>query len=121
MTLQAKVKELEKKKESLEKKIILIDSSDFVGKEVFEFKQEINSLEKQSKLNLSVNELFKCTNNKLKYINDDINHSQLEEILNSSFDFVQNAIRIICINHNIKREESFNRHISKMKDRGVIE
>jgi hypothetical protein len=50
MTLQAKVKELEKKKESLERKIILIDSSDIVGKEVFEFKQEINSLEKQSKL-----------------------------------------------------------------------
>ena len=50
MTLQAKVKELEKKKGSLEKKIILIDSSDFVGNEVFEFKQEINSLEKQSKL-----------------------------------------------------------------------
>ena len=50
MTLQAKVKELEKKKESLERKIILIDSSDIVGNEVFEFKQEINSLEKQSKL-----------------------------------------------------------------------
>ena len=50
MTLQAKVKELEKKKESLERKIILIDSSDVVGREVFEFKQEINSLEKQSKL-----------------------------------------------------------------------
>jgi LPS O-antigen subunit length determinant protein (WzzB/FepE family) len=50
MILQAKVKELEKKKESLERKIILIDSSDIVGKEVFEFKQEINSLEKQSKL-----------------------------------------------------------------------
>ena len=50
MILQAKVKELEKKKESLERKIILIDSSDFIGKEVFEFKQEINSLEKQSKL-----------------------------------------------------------------------
>ena len=50
MILQAKVKELEKKKESLERKIILIDSSDIFSKEVFKFKQEINSLEKQSKL-----------------------------------------------------------------------
>ena len=50
MILQAKVKELEKKKESLERKIILIDSSDIVGKEVFEFKQEKEALEMQVKL-----------------------------------------------------------------------
>jgi LPS O-antigen subunit length determinant protein (WzzB/FepE family) len=51
MTLEAKVKALEKKKESLERKIISIDSSDFfVDKEVFEFIQEKNSLEKQTKL-----------------------------------------------------------------------
>jgi len=50
MTLQAKVKELERKKENLEKKIKLIDSSDFVAKDVFELKVEKNSLEKQTKL-----------------------------------------------------------------------
>ena len=50
MTLQAKVKELERKKGNLEKKIKLIDSSDFVAKDVFELKVEKNSLEKQSKL-----------------------------------------------------------------------
>ena len=46
-----KLLELEKKKESLEREIISIDSSDFfVDKEVFEFIQEKNSLEKQTKL-----------------------------------------------------------------------
>jgi LPS O-antigen subunit length determinant protein (WzzB/FepE family) len=50
MTLQAKVKELERKKGNLEKKIKLIDSSDFVAKDVFELKVEKNSLEKQTKL-----------------------------------------------------------------------
>ena len=50
MTLQAKVKELEKKKESLKKKITLIDSFDFFDYDVFVFIQEKNSLEKQTKL-----------------------------------------------------------------------
>ena len=56
MLFQAKVKELETKKKSLEEKIKLIDSSDFVlipvslNKEVFELKVEKNSIEKQIKL-----------------------------------------------------------------------
>ena len=50
MTLQAKLKGLEKKKESLEREIILIDSSDLVSKEAFELIQEKKFLEKQAKL-----------------------------------------------------------------------
>ncbi len=50
MAFQANVKELEKKKESLEREIILIDSSDLVSKEAFELIQEKKFLEKQAKL-----------------------------------------------------------------------
>ena len=56
MLFQAKVKESETRKKSLEEKIKLIDSSDFglipvsLNKEVFELKVEKNSIEKQIKL-----------------------------------------------------------------------
>ena len=76
---------------------------------------------KPTKVELSIRNLMNCTKNKIEFIKEDINMNQLKEIINHSFDFISNIIRIVCIDNDISFEKTFKDHVKKMKSRGVIE
>lgn len=78
------------------------------------------TLNKPTKIDLSINNLLHCTKGKIEHIKDVDARGQLEHILNHSFDFICNIIRIVCLDNDIDYLNTFDKHIKKMIDRGVL-